>query len=348
MRYKLLGRSGLRVSELCLGTLTFGEDWGFGASREECRAIFEAFTAAGGNFIDTACNYTFGSSEQIVGELVASDRDRFVIGSKFTMTTNPKDPNRSGNHRKNLVTSVSASLKRLGTDYLDLLWLHQWDFTTSVEEVMRGLDDLVRSGKVLYVGVSDTPAWIISRANMLADLRGWSPFAALQLPYSLAERTAERELLPMARELDLAVTTWGALAGGALSGKYAAGAPRPPGTRLFAGPFTEALLTERNFAIAAVVAGVAAEIGQSPSTVALAWILHQRSIAQLLPIVGARSAAQMKENLGALETKLSPEHLARLDEATRVPLGFPHDFLVSERGYLFGEVYPLLDNHRSR
>jgi len=199
MRYKLLGRSGLRVSELALGTMTFGEEWGWGASKADSQKVFDAYAEAGGNFVDTANRYTEGTSEKFVGEFIHSDREHFVLATKYTLKMRDGDPNFSGNHRKNLVQSVNASLKRLNTDYIDLLWVHAWDFLTPVEEVMRGLDDLVRQGTVLYVGVSDTPAWIVAQANTLADLRGWTRFVGLQIQYSLVERTPERDLLPMAR-----------------------------------------------------------------------------------------------------------------------------------------------------
>ena len=201
MRYKLLGKSGLRVSELALGTMTFGEEWGWGASKEECHKMFDAYAHAGGNFIDTANRYTEGTAERIVGELIAADRAHFVLASKYTLKMRNGDPNYCGNHRKNMVQSLEASLKRLHTDYLDMFWVHAWDFLTPVEEVMRGLDDLVRAGKVLYIGISDTPAWVVAQANTLADLRGWTSFIGIQAQYSLIERTPERELLPMARAL---------------------------------------------------------------------------------------------------------------------------------------------------
>ena len=220
MRYKLLGHSGLRVSELALGTMTFGEDWGWGASKEESRRMFDAFAQAGGNFIDTANRYTNGTSEKYVGEFVAAERERFVVATKYSLFMRRDDPNASGNHRKNMIQSLEASLKRLNIDYIDLYWVHAWDFMTPVEEVMRALDDMVRAGKILYVGVSDTPAWIVSRANMLAELRGWSRFVGLQIRYNLVDRAAERDLLPMARALDLAVTPWNVLGAGVLTGKY--------------------------------------------------------------------------------------------------------------------------------
>lgn len=211
MRYKLLGRTGLRVSELALGTMTFGNDWGWGAEFEECKKIFERFTEAGGNFIDTSNNYTNGSSERILGDLTSSDRDRFVLATKYTLTERPTDPNFGGNHRKNLMRSVKGSLERLKTDYIDLLWLHMWDFSTPLEEILRALEDLVRAGTVHHIGFSDTPAWVVSRADAIANLRGYSSVAALQLCYNATFRHAERDLIPMAETLGLSITPWGLL-----------------------------------------------------------------------------------------------------------------------------------------
>ncbi len=219
MDYRLLGNSGLRVSELCLGTMTFGEDWGWGASKEESRRIFDCFVEAGGNFIDTSCNYTNGTSEKLVGEFTRGDRDHFVIATKYGLTERKSDPNFGGNHRKNMRRSVEGSLRRLGTDYIDLLYLHMWDFTSPIEEVMRSFDDLVRSGKVLHIGFSDTPSWVVSSADMLAELRGWAPVLAFQGEYSLASRTPERDILPMVNALGLTFLAWGMLEGGELTGK---------------------------------------------------------------------------------------------------------------------------------
>src|SRR5918992_2085651 len=218
MHYRLLGKSGLRVSELALGTMTFGEAWGWGAPRDESRKIFTRFAEAGGNFVDTANNYTDGESETFVGEFVRDERDRWVVATKYTLTTRRDDPNAGGNHRKNLVRSLEGSLARLGTDYVDLLWLHMRDATTPIEEAVRALDDQVRAGKVLYVGISDSPAWVAAQANTIADLRGWTPFVGLQVPYSVASRDPERELLPMAAAFGLTVTAWGTLEQGILSG----------------------------------------------------------------------------------------------------------------------------------
>ncbi|MBL8055593.1 MAG: aldo/keto reductase [Anaerolineales bacterium] len=343
MRYKLFGRSGLRVSELALGTMTFGEDWGWGASREVSRQLFEAYAAAGGNFIDTANRYTEGTAEKFVGEFIQADREHFVLASKYTLKMRPGDPNFGGNHRKNMVQAVRASLKRLNTDYLDLLWVHAWDFTTPVEEVLRGLDDLVRQGLALYVGISDTPAWVVSRANAIADLRGWSPFVGLQIRYSLADRAAERDLLPMARALDLAVTPWSVLGAGVLTGKYADAAATGRAARWDK--------SARQHAIAAEVQAVARDLGATPSQVAIAWVRQQADSrhAPIIPLLGATKVAQLQDNLGALSVTLAPEHLARLDAVSAIELGFPHDFLAGPevRDLVFGGTYDQIDNHRA-
>jgi aryl-alcohol dehydrogenase-like predicted oxidoreductase len=337
MRYTLLGSSGLRVSEVALGTMTFGEAWGWGASEEECGRMFEAFVEAGGNFVDTAGNYTDGQSEEIVGSLTAPDREHFVIATKYTLTSRREDPNAGGNHRKSLVQTLETSLHRLRTDYVDLLWLHMWDGMTPVEEVVRALDDLVASGKVLYVGISDTPAWVVSRAVTLAHQHGWSPFVAVQGPYSIADRDVERELLPMARDLGLAFTPWGMLDGGALTGKYLEDTDEPRRYES-SGPKTNAIARE--------VIAVAEEIGATPSQVAIAWVRSQPWY--VVPIVGARSEAQLRENLGALEVELSPEQIERLDAVSDFRLGFPREFLESDhvRGLIFGDTFDLIDDPR--
>ncbi|HBK47623.1 MAG TPA: aldo/keto reductase [Xanthomonadaceae bacterium] len=334
--YRLLGRSGLRVSPISLGTMTFGKDWGWGADEADARRLFDTYVDAGGNFIDTANVYTDGSAETLLGRFAAGRRERLVIASKYTLNPFPGDPNGGGNHRKNLLQSVEASLKRLGTDYLDLLYLHIWDGTTPVEEVMRGFDDLVRAGKIVYAGISDTPAWQVARMQTLAELRGWSPLIALQVEYSLAQRTVERELVPMARELDLAVHAWSPLAMGILTGKYTradldaargrAASSTPDGARSDAA-YSHDMLNERSLAIGEEVKAVAAETGHSPVQVALAWLL-QRPAAPI-PIVGARTLPQLQDNLGALQVVLDPRQLQRLDAASAVELGFPHDFMRS-------------------
>lgn len=349
MRYKLLGKSGLRVSELCLGTMTFGEDWGWGASVDESRKIFDTFVGAGGNFIDTANGYTDGSSEKIVGELIAQDRERFVVATKYSfplqMNESKGDPNASGNHRKNLMQSLEGSLKRLNTDYIDLFWLHAWDFTTPVEEVMRSLDDAVSQGKILYMGISDTPAWIIAQANTIAQYQGWTQFVALQIEYNLIQRTPERELLPLAKAFDLAVTPWAPLAAGVLTGKY--NKPLQPGEEQ--GRLANAAMgsiSERSLAIALVVSQVASEIGRTPSQVAIAWLRAQSGI--IIPIIGARKLTQFQDNLASLDVTLSSEHLQRLNQVSQIELGFPHDFLANDmiRDRLFGGTFNAIDNHR--
>jgi aryl-alcohol dehydrogenase-like predicted oxidoreductase len=340
MRYKLFGRSGLRVSEFALGTMTFGTEWGWGADKEASKRIFDSFVEAGGNFIDTANRYTGGTAEKFVGEFIHSDRDHFVVATKYTLKTRHGDPNAAGNQRKNLVRSLEASLKRLDTDYIDLYWVHAWDFMTPVEEVMRALDDMVRQGKVLYVGVSDTPAWVVARANMLADLRGWSPFVGLQIRYSLADRAAERDLLPMARSLDLAVTPWSVLGAGILTGKY------NEGQRVDGRAARWDAIPERHLEIAREVQAVAHEVGCTPPQIAIAWVLAQPGV--IIPLLGARTVEQLQDNLGAREVALSPQQLERLDAASQIDLGFPHDFLASDeiRDILYGGVYDLIDSHR--
>ena len=343
MRYKLLGRSGLRVSELALGTMTFGEEWGWGASKEESRRMFDAYAEAGGNFLDTANRYTEGTSEKYVGEFIAPDRDHWIVATKYTLWMRRDDPNFSGNHRKNMVRALDASLKRLGTDYIDLYWVHAWDFTTPAAEVMRALDDMVRAGKVLHVGISDTPAWIVSRANTLAELRGWSPAVALQLRYSLIDRTAERDLIPMARAMDMAVTPWSILGAGTLTGKYSRGSTPEEG-RAREGAATD----ERNLRIADAVVDIAEEIGCTPSQVAVSWVRQQHGV--IVPLVGARNLAQLEDNLGALDVTLDAAQLGRLDEVSAIEPGFPHDFLASDpiRDIVFGGTFDRIDNHRAR
>jgi aryl-alcohol dehydrogenase-like predicted oxidoreductase len=331
MKHLAFGRSGLRVSELCLGAITFGDPRPFGSSPEESRAIFDAFAEAGGSFIDTANLYGEGASERLVGEFVKTDRDAFVVATKYSPSRSG-GVQRSGNGRKNMMRSVEESLRRLDTDRIDVFFLHARDGITPWEEIMRALDDLVHAGKVLYVAVSDTPAWEISRANMLAELRGWSAFVGIQIEYSLVQRTPERDLLPMASALGLGITAWAPLAGGALSGKYTAASSAEP-TRLR----TDAI-SQRTLEIAREVANVASEIGASPAQVALAWLKSRTRYGQIVPILGARTHTQFEQNLGCLGLRLDAEIVQRLDEATKVELGFPHEFLASEmmRKFLAG------------
>ncbi|RSM74941.1 aldo/keto reductase [Amycolatopsis sp. WAC 01375] len=327
--YRLLGRSGLRVSPLALGAATFGTEWGWGAGRDEARKLFDHYVDRGGNFIDTANTYTDGSSERLLGEFARDNRESLVLATKYTTLRRPGDPNSGGGQRKSLFASVEASLRQLNTDYIDLLYLHLWDFTTPVEEILRGMDDLVRQGKVLYVAISNAPAWEVSRMQAISDLRGWSPLVALQIEYNLIERTGERDLIPMAREMGLGVVPWSPLAGGVLTGKYDRDdlAPAEDGTRK---NFNLALgtLTERNLAIVDVVKEVAAELGRTPAQIGLAWTLRNPGVTA--PIIGARTPAQLKDNLGALDVEFTTSQLAGLDAASAIELGFPHDLLARD------------------
>jgi aryl-alcohol dehydrogenase-like predicted oxidoreductase len=330
LRYHLLGRSGLRVSELALGTMTFGTDWGWGADLDVSRRIFDRFVEVGGNFVDTASNYTDGSSEEFVGELVKGARERFVIATKYTLSLDADDPNAGGNHRKSLVRALEQSLRRMQTDYVDLLYLHMRDATTPIEEAVRALDDQVRLGKVLYVGVSDSPSWLVAQANTLADLRGWSPFVALQIPYSASSRSPERELLPMAAALGLAVVPWGVLGAGILTGKPAEERRWP-----------EDSVSERAQRVLHALGAVAGERGCTPAQVAIAWMRHRPSPPAVIPLVAATSEEQIVENLATVAIDLDEDELAAIDEAGKPELGFPRDFLESSgvRELIYGETY---------
>jgi len=318
MNYKLLGRSGLKVSELCLGAMGFGTEGGWGAEKDASFAIMDAFAEAGGNFIDTANVYKLGTSEKIIGEYLGNhDRDYFVLATKYTLKDNTTNPNASGNNRKNMMRSVEESLKRLKTDFIDVLYLHIWDNITPIDEVLRGLDDLIKQGKVTYAAISDTPAWIVSKGNTLAELMGWSQFIALQVEYSLLARTAERELIPMAKHYGMTVTPWAPLAGGALTGKYLRGEQGR----------VKAESNRRNNraqTITEAVVDIAAELGVSESHVALQWMMDRDF--SCIPIVGATKIDQLKDNLKAIDTKLTPEHFKKLNEVSAIELGFPGDF----------------------
>ncbi|GGO47424.1 oxidoreductase [Streptomyces daqingensis] len=342
MRYTLFGRTGLRVSELSLGAMTFGDGSGGNADKRASGRMLDAYADAGGNFIDTANNYAGGVSETVLGELLEGRRDDFVLATKYTCAPRPGDVNRYGNHRKNLVQSVEASLARLRTDRVDVLWVHARDNFTPVEEVMRALDDLVRSGKVLYTGVSDWPAWEIAQASTLAELRGWTSFAGSQFQYSLLERTPERELLPQARAFDQAVLAWSPLAGGRLTGKY-----RHGGTGRLAGGQAADGAGSREEEIVTAVLETAGQGGWSPSQVALAW-LRQRP-GNVVPIIGATGEEQLADNLGCLDVTLDADALARLDEVSAVPLGFPHDFLTGDgvKAVVYGEEWRSIEDRRS-
>ena len=338
--YRLLGRSGLRVSPLCLGTMTFGTEWGWGSNEQVSKTVLDRYSERGGNFVDTANFYTGGTSESWLGKFLLGRRDRYVLATKYTLCMRPGDPNAGGNHRKSLLQSLDASLRRLQTDYIDLYWVHAWEFTTPVDEVMRALDDAVRAGKVLYVGVSNPPAWIAAQANTLADLRGWAPFVGMQIQYSLTEREAERELIPMCNAFNIGVTPWSPLGGGLLTGKY---------SRLDKGSVEKidqslrvesnrGRLDERTGKIVAEVEHVSKEIGCSMAQVALAWLLSKPGVSSV--ILGARTTDQLEDNLGCLDVALDEDQMKRLDSVSAITLGYPHDFVASEnvQNYIFGGV----------
>lgn len=323
MNYRLLGRSGLRVSELCLGTMSFGTEWNWGADKAESLKIFDAYAEKGGNFVDTANRYTEGTSEKWLGEFIHSERHHFVLATKFTLRDGLGDPNFAGNHRKNMIRSVEESLVRLNTEFIDLLWVHAWDGTVGIDEVLRGLQDLIRSGKVQHIGISDTPAWIVSAGNTLAELRGWDAFIALQVEYSLLARTAERDLLPMAEHFGLAVTPWGAIGGGALTGKYLKGGSG----RL---PEHSIRRSDRANKIAAKVVKVAEKMKVPPVQIAINWTRQRNKALNIIPIVGATKGAQLATALECVEFEIPQKYLSELDEASKIELGFPHDFLRSD------------------
>jgi aryl-alcohol dehydrogenase-like predicted oxidoreductase len=321
MRYRLLGRSGLRVSRMALGTMTFGVGAEWSRSEADSRAVFDAFVDGGGNFVDTANMYMGGESEKMLGKFVASDRDRFVVATKYTNAVpGAHDPNAAGMHRKNLTKSLDASLKRLGLEYIDLYFVHWWDFTTPVEEVHRALDDAISAGKILHIGLSDVPAWVVSRAQAFSDLRGLAPIAAMQLEYSLVQRSIEREHLPLASAHNIGVTAWSPLAGGILTGKYTSekndSAKRMDSMQLQP-------LDDRNRRIAEAVDSVAKKIDVRQSQVALAWIMSRG----VIPIVGATGPDQMRENLAAVDLVLDPDTLAELDAVSAFDAGHPYSML---------------------
>ncbi len=328
--YVTLGRSGLRVSPLCLGTMTFGEDWGWGTSVEDSQKILDRFIERGGNFIDTANMYTKGHSEKIIGDHLGDHtgrRDRVVIATKFTGNLFRNDPNGGGTNRKAIVQQCENSLRRLRTDYIDLYWMHCWDRFTPIEETMRALDDLVASGKVRYVGVSDTPAWKVAQANVLAELRGWTRFVGLQIEYSLLQRTVEGELMPMAQELGLGVTPWSPLKGGALTGKYT----RDNQKQSERGDWTNAYLTEDTFKVVDILVDAAKQLDSTPARVALNWVQTQPGVTST--IIGARRLEQLDDNLSCLDITLPAETRTALDEATAPSLPFPVDFLNAMPGF---------------
>jgi aryl-alcohol dehydrogenase-like predicted oxidoreductase len=326
LRYRLFGNTGLRVSEICLGTMSFGDAWGFGADEATSHAVLDRFTELGGNFLDTANMYHGGQTEQIIGRWLAAEparRHRTVVATKCTLVMDNGDVNSAGAHRKNLARAVEDSLCRLQTDHIDLLWVHAWDQHTPMQETMRALDDLVRAGKVRYVGVSDTPAWVVSASNVLAELRGWTPFAGIQVEYGLLARTPERDLVPMAAHSGLSVVSWGALGGGVLTGKYTRGGDNDSKRR--GGNDARGRTSEASLRIAREVDAVADELGCSSAQVALSWL--QGRGYHSIPIVGARKVAQIEDSVGAVAVSLPAEAVSRLDAASAIELGFPHDFL---------------------
>jgi aryl-alcohol dehydrogenase-like predicted oxidoreductase len=344
--YANLGNSGLRVSPFCLGAMTFGEDWGWGASEADSFAVLDRYLDLGGNFIDTANFYTKGHSEKIIGDFFAASRgkrQKAVIATKFFSSLYTGDPNGGGASRKSITAALENSLRRLRTEYVDLYWLHCWDRFTPIEETMRCLDDLVHAGKVRYIGFSDTPAWKTAQAQMIATFRGWTPLCALQLEYSLLERTVEGELLPMARELGLGVTPWSPLRSGVLSGKYTreTRGSDSPGR----GAWVTSSLSDKAYDIIDILKKIAAETGSEPARVALAWLQAQPGVTST--IIGVRSLAQLEDNLGGLDLELSDEHMDILDTASRPSLNFPAEFVdsVGPFGYggttINGETFPV-------
>jgi aryl-alcohol dehydrogenase-like predicted oxidoreductase len=319
MKYQLFGKSGLRVSELCLGTMGFGQEWNWGADKATSQAIFDAFANAGGNFMDTANRYTEGTSERFLGEFIAADRAHFVISTKYTLKDRNGDPNFAGNHRKNMIRSVEDSLRRMNTDYIDVFWVHAWDALTPMEEIMRGLDDLVSAGKIHYLGISDTPAWVVSQANTLAQFRGWSQFVGLQVEYSLIQRTVEFELFSMAKAYGMTVTPWGAMAGGALTGKYLKGEKG----RL---PESSIRLGEKATAVAKKVVEIADNLGVTPAQVAINWTRQQQDLS-VVPIIGATKVHQIEDVIGAVNFQLPQDAIAALNEVSAIEKPFPYRFL---------------------
>jgi aryl-alcohol dehydrogenase-like predicted oxidoreductase len=352
LRYRLLGRSGLRVSEICLGTMSFGLQWGFGADEEASHEILDHYTEVGGNFLDTANKYHGGETERILGNWFKNRegrRDRTVLATKYTLSMDSRDPNAGGNQRKSLHHAIEDSLRRLGTDYIDLLWVHAWDDYTPYEETMRALDDLVRAGKVLYIGVSDTPAWVVSASNTLAELRGWTSFIGLQIEYSLLQRTPERDLLPMAAHFGLSILAWAPLAGGVLTGKYTRD-PKHSSTDSLRkqGNVSRGRTSEHALAIARTVDAIADELRVTSTRVAAAWVMAQGY--RYIPIVGARKLEQLEDSLAAATVTLTPAQLERLNEASKIRLGFPHDFLNDDavRDLVRGEIRTRIDGPPSR
>ncbi len=334
-QYVTLGRSGLRVSPLCLGAMTFGEDWGWGSDVATSEKVLDTFRDRGGNFIDTANMYTKGHSEAIMGEYFAKRkgaRDRAVIATKFMSAMRLGDPNSGGAGRKAILAACDESLRRLKTDYIDLYWQHFWDHHTPIEETMRALDDLVRAGKVRYVGFSDTPAWKCAEAQTVTRLRGWEPLIALQIEYSLVERSVEDELIPMARELGMGVTPWSPLKGGILTGKYTRDSIPEKGNRRY--DEDSRYLTERTFTIVDALKEIAEEHDRTPAEIALAWCVARPGVDSV--IIGARTMEQLEANLKCVEFTLTEAQTEKLDEASSRESIFPVSFLPNVKGIFAG------------
>jgi aryl-alcohol dehydrogenase-like predicted oxidoreductase len=344
VHYQIFGNTGLKVSELCLGAMTFGEEWGWGGSEEQSRAVFDAFVEAGGNFIDAADVYTGGTSERLLGKFMGAERDRFVVATKFTAAPGAPDPNAVGNGRKHIMRAVEASLERLGTDYIDVYWLHAWDYLTPIEEVMQAFDDLVRSGKVLYVGLSDTPSWVVARGQTLAELRGSAPLAGIQIQYSLSERGVETDFFSLAETLDLAICCWSPLDQGLLSGKFGTGAGASSDSKRSG--FHGGRIPEAKQPIVAELERIARDLGCRASQLALRWI-RQRS-PRSIPIVGARTPAQIEENLGATAIELPAELFQRLERVSRVAQAWPHGLLSSpaQVAFTYGGFFDRIRSER--
>ncbi len=324
--YVTLGRSGLRVSPFCLGAMTFGDDWGWGSTVPDAEAILTRYIEQGGNFLDTANAYTKGHSEKIIGDYVHQRglrRDNLVIATKFFANLFPPDPNAGGASRKSVTAACNESLRRLQTDYIDLYWMHLWDRFTPIEETLRALDDLVAAGKVRYIGFSDTPAWKVAQAQVTASFRGWTPLVALQIEYSLIERTVEGELIPMAQELGLGVTPWSPLRGGVLTGKYTRENVKDakPGR----GERVTAYLDERTFGIIDELVRIAGEVDTTPAAVALAWVQTKPEVDST--IIGARTMEQLEQDLAGLAVTLDDRQVEALDQVSTPTLSFPLPFL---------------------
>ncbi|MEO0326818.1 MAG: aldo/keto reductase [Myxococcota bacterium] len=344
LRYRLLGKTGLRVSEICLGTMSFGDQWGFGADEATSHAVLDAYREAGGNFLDTANKYHEGQTEEIVGRWMKDKRDSVVLATKYTLAMDHADPNSAGNSRKNLRRAVEGSLRRLGTDHIDVLYVHAWDANTPFEETMRGLEDIVASGKVLYVASSDTPAWIVSASQVHAELRGWHAYAGIQIEWSLLERSVEQELIPMAEHFGLSVIPWAPLAAGVLTGKYTRGAGVPEDAKRAESNASRGRTSEEALTVARAVDEVADALGATSAQVAVRWVM-QRGGYSTVPIVGARKVSQIEDTLKAAELTIPAELMEKLDAVSAPELGFPQRFLGDERmrNILETEQHPRID-----